>query len=100
MSRRLPVFRISVLILGFLFLYIPILSLVFYSFNKSRLVTVWAGFSTVWYGKLLDDQQILNAAWLSLKIASINATGAVILGTLAGLALARFGKFSRKRRGT
>jgi putrescine transport system permease protein len=94
MSRRLPVFRISVLILGFLFLYIPILSLVFYSFNKSRLVTVWAGFSTVWYGKLLDDQQILNAAWLSLKIASINATGAVILGTLAGLALARFGKFS------
>jgi len=94
MIRRLPVFRISVLILGFLFLYIPILSLVFYSFNKSRLVTVWAGFSTVWYGKLLDDQQILNAAWLSLKIASINATGAVILGTLAGLALARFGKFS------
>jgi putrescine transport system permease protein len=94
MSRRLPVFRISVLILGFLFLYIPILSLVFYSFNKSRLVTVWAGFSTVWYGKLLDDQQILNAAWLSLKIASINATGAVILGTLAGLALARFGRFS------
>lgn len=86
-------FRLSVLVFGFAFLYIPILSLIFYSFNKSRLVTVWGGFSTQWYGRLLDNNQILDAAWLSLKIAAINATGAVILGTLAGLALARFGTF-------
>lgn len=93
MSKRLPTFRISALVFGFAFLYIPILSLIVYSFNKSRLVTVWGGFSTEWYGKLFQNTQILNAAWLSLKIAAINATGAVILGTLAGLALARFGKF-------
>jgi putrescine transport system permease protein len=86
-------FRLSVLVFGFAFLYIPILSLIVYSFNKSRLVTVWAGFSTEWYGRLLRNTQVLDAAWLSLKIAAINATGAVILGTLAGLALARFGKF-------
>lgn len=93
MSKRFPTFRISALVFGFAFLYIPILSLIVYSFNKSRLVTVWGGFSTEWYGKLFQNTQILNAAWLSLKIAAINATGAVILGTLAGLALARFGKF-------
>jgi putrescine transport system permease protein len=93
MSRRISTFRLSALIFGFAFLYIPILSLIVYSFNKSRLVTVWGGFSTQWYGRLLRNQQILDAAWLSLKIASINATGSVVLGTLAGLALARFGKF-------
>ncbi|HRD91123.1 MAG TPA: ABC transporter permease subunit, partial [Accumulibacter sp.] len=68
-------------------------SLVFYSFNKSRLVTVWGGFSTEWYGKLFENEPILDAAWLSLRVAAINATGATILGTLAGLALARFGRF-------
>lgn len=93
MSRKVPLFRLSVLVFGFAFLYIPILSLIVYSFNKSRLVTVWAGFSTEWYGRLFENEQILGAAWLSLKIAAINATGAVILGTLAGLALARFGQF-------
>ncbi len=93
MSRRVPIFRLSVMIFGFAFLYVPILLLIIYSFNKSRLVTVWGGFSTEWYGKLFQNDQILNAAWLSLKIAAVNATGAVILGTLAGLALARFGKF-------
>lgn len=91
--KNTSTFRLSVLVFGFAFLYIPILSLIFYSFNKSRLVTVWGGFSTEWYGRLLDNNQILDAAWLSLKIAAINATGAVILGTLAGLALARFGTF-------
>lgn len=93
MSRRPPLFRITALVFGFAFLYIPILLLIIYSFNKSRLVTVWGGFSTEWYGRLFQNEQILSAAWLSLKIAAINATGAVILGTLAGLALARFGKF-------
>jgi putrescine transport system permease protein len=91
--KRIPTFRLSVLVFGFAFLYVPILSLIVYSFNKSRLVTVWAGFSTEWYGRLLRNNQVLDAAWLSLKIAAINATGAVILGTLAGLSLARFGKF-------
>lgn len=93
MSRKVPLFRLSMLVFGFAFLYIPILSLIVYSFNKSRLVTVWTGFSTEWYGRLFENEQILDAAWLSLKIAAINATGAVILGTLAGLALARFGRF-------
>lgn len=91
--RRVPLFRLTALVFGFAFLYIPILSLIVYSFNRSRLVTVWAGFSTEWYGRLFENQQILDAAWLSLKIAAINATGAVMLGTLAGLALARFGRF-------
>jgi len=78
---------------GFLFLYLPIVLLVVFSFNESRLVTVWGGFSTKWYGELFRNQQILGAAWLSFKIAAMNATGATILGTLAGLALARFGNF-------
>jgi putrescine transport system permease protein len=86
-------FRFSALVLGFAFLYIPIISLVVYSFNESKLVTVWAGFSTKWYGELLHNQQILGAAWLSLKIAAVSATIAVVLGTLAGLVLARFGPF-------
>jgi putrescine transport system permease protein len=86
-------FRLSALVLGFAFLYIPIMSLVVYSFNESKLVTVWAGFSTKWYGELLHNQQILGAAWLSLKIAAVSATIAVVLGTLAGLVLARFGPF-------
>ena len=91
--KNTSTFRLSVLVFGFAFLYVPILSLIVYSFNKSRLVTVWGGFSTEWYGRLLRNNQVLDAAWLSLKIAAINATGAVILGTLAGLSLARFGKF-------
>ncbi|MET0497520.1 MAG: ABC transporter permease subunit [Steroidobacteraceae bacterium] len=93
MNTRIPIFRTASLVLGFAFLYIPILSLVVYSFNKSRLVTVWGGFSTQWYGRLFQNEQILDAAWLSLKIAATTATGATILGTLAGLALARFGAF-------
>ena len=86
-------FRLVALTLGFAFLYIPIVSLVVYSFNESKLVTVWAGFSTKWYGELLHNQQILSAAWLSLKIAAITASLAVVLGTLSGLVLARFGPF-------
>jgi putrescine transport system permease protein len=86
-------FRLFALVVGFAFLYIPILSLVVYSFNESKLVTVWAGFSTKWYGELLRNQQILGAAWLSLKIAALSATLAVVLGTLAGMVLARFGPF-------
>jgi putrescine transport system permease protein len=81
------------MVAGFLFLYLPIVLLVVFSFNESRLVTVWGGFSTRWYGELFRNEQILGAAWLSFKIAAMNATGATALGTLAGLALARFGRF-------
>src|SRR5690606_4733054 len=80
MTRRIPMFRLTALVFGFAFLYIPILSLIVYSFNRSRLVTVWGGFSTEWYARLMENEQILQAAWLSLRIAAVNATGAVILG--------------------
>ncbi|MGI9247177.1 MAG: ABC transporter permease subunit, partial [Steroidobacteraceae bacterium] len=93
MKQGTTVFRVLVLTLGFAFLYIPIVSLIVYSFNESRLVTVWSGFSTRWYGALLQNQQILDAAGLSIKVAVISATVAVVLGTLAGMALARFGPF-------
>jgi len=86
-------FLFSALCFGFAFLYGPIVSLIVYSFNESRLVTVWSGFSFRWYGELFRDPQIINAALLSLRIAAVNATFAVALGTLAGLAIARFGRF-------
>jgi putrescine transport system permease protein len=78
--------------LGFLFLYIPIVSLVIFSFNKSKLVTVWGGWSTKWYGELLNDPQILGAAWISLKIGFVSASLATILGTIAAIVLTRFGR--------
>lgn len=93
MSHGRPWFRIMALTLGYLFLYLPILLLVAFSFNKSRLVTVWGGFSTHWYGALFRNQQILDAAWLSVRVGALSATLAVILGTLAGMALTRFGPF-------
>jgi putrescine transport system permease protein len=93
MNQRRSLFLLSALVLGFAFLYIPILSVIAYSFNESRLVTVWGGFSTKWYGELLEDRRMLESVWLSLRIAAVTATGAVIFGTLAGLVLARFGKF-------
>ena len=83
----------SVLAFGFLFLYIPIISLVVYSFNESKLVTVWSGFSLKWYAALLDDDELLTAAWLSLKIGLLTATASVVIGTWAGFVLARFGRF-------
>ena len=92
MQRRSFVL-ITALAFGFAFLYVPILLMIVYSFNAGKLVTVWAGFSTKWYVSLFQNDQMLNAAKLSLKIAALNATGAVILGTLAGLVLARFGSF-------
>lgn len=84
------------LALGLAFLYVPIASLVVYSFNASRLVTVWDAENSPtlrWYAELLHDEQILSAAWLSVRIGATTATVAVVLGTLAGLALARFGPF-------
>jgi len=82
--------------LGFVFLYAPILSLVVFSFNESRLVTVWGGFSTRWYGELLQDGQMLGAAWISLKVGAISATIATVIGTLAAFVLTRFARFRGK----
>ena len=92
MSRLGPGLILA-LIVGFAFLYLPILTLIAYSFNASRLVTVWGGFSTRWYGALLSNQPLLDAAWLSIRLAFVSATLATILGTLAALALARHGRF-------
>src|SRR5437667_8228348 len=95
MRERRLVPRVA-LVLGLAFLYGPILSMIVFSFNNSRLVTVWdAAHSPTlkWYAALLGNGQILGAAWLSIRIALISASGAVVLGTLAGMALARFGAF-------
>ena len=91
--RQRSLFLLTCLLFGYAFFYIPILSMIFFSFNKSRLATVWGGFSTEWYGKLIANQQVLDAAWLSLRIAFLSATVATILGTMAGMALARFRRF-------
>ena len=92
MTRR-PIFLIGCLVFGFAFFYMPILSMIVFSFNKSRLATVWGGFSTEWYGKLFQNDQVIDAALLSLEIAVVSATFATILGTMAGMALARFRRF-------
>ena len=91
--RGLSAWLVGALALGYAFLYGPILSLVVYSFNESRLVTVWGGFSTKWYSALLNNDKLLDAALLSLKIAAASATGAMILGTLCAIVLVRFGRF-------
>lgn len=89
-------FSIGWVIAAFAFLYIPILSLIVYSFNESRLVTVWSGFSVKWYGELFRDQQLMSAAWISLQIAFFTATAAVVLGTMASMVLTRFRRFPGK----
>jgi putrescine transport system permease protein len=86
-------FILTALSFGYAFLYIPLISVVVYSFNDSRLAAVWGGFSTRWYGELFRNEQVLDALFLSIRIAITSATLATILGTMAGLALARFGRF-------
>lgn len=78
---------------GFAFLYLPILLLVIFSFNDSRLVTVWAGFSTRWYGELLRNELLLDSAWVTLRIGIVSASLALVLGTLAAIGLVRFARF-------
>ena len=90
------ILRWTVLALGYAFLYLPILLLIVYSFNSSRLATVWAGFSTKWYGELLRDRQILEAAWVSLRIAFWTATAATAIGTLGAMVMTRFRRFPGK----
>ncbi len=91
-SKRSP-FLITMLCFGMAFLYIPMFMLIFYSFNYSKIVPVWGGFSTRWYATLFESEEVWEAVILSLKIASISACFATILGKLAGIALVRFGRF-------
>ncbi len=91
--RQKKTFLISALCFGYAFLYIPMMSLVLYSFNKSKHVTIWEGFSLKWYQSLFSNQTLLHAAWTSFKVAVMSATCAVIIGTLAAIVLTRFMKF-------
>ena len=91
--KRRHTFLVSMLAFGFAFFYVPILSMIVYSFNESRLASVWGGFSTKWYVSLFSNKQVIDALILSLEIALVSATIATILGTMAGIALARFPVF-------
>ena len=93
MSARTPLFLVSALCFGIAVLYVPILVLIGYSFNASPLVNVWGGFSTIWYGTLWHNSELLRAALLSLEVAVSASTAAVVLGTLAAIALVRFARF-------
>ena len=91
--RRMTSFNVVSLTLGFAFLYIPMLILIIYSFNESKLVTVWAGFSTKWYGELMQNEAFLDAAWVALKVGFFSSTIATVLGTMAAFVLVRSGRF-------
>ncbi len=93
MNATLSRFNIVSLVLGFAFLYLPIVLLVIFSFNESKLVTVWGGFSTKWYVSLMSNQAIIDAAWVTIRVALISATIATVLGTLAAIALTRYTRF-------
>src|SRR5437773_906404 len=91
--RKPSWFNVGSLALGLAFLYLPIVILVIYSFNASRLVTVWGGWSMRWYAELINDRAMLESAWVTLRIALLSASAATLLGTLAAIALVRFGRF-------
>lgn len=93
MKRSPSPLNITVLAFGFAFLYLPILLLIVYSFNESRLVTVWGGFSTKWYYALWNNQQLIDSAWITLRLAIFSATISTVIGTLAAIALVRYGRF-------
>ena len=86
-------FTRAMLVIGFAFLYLPLICLVVYSFNASTLVTVWGGFSMKWYGRLMRNQEVLSAAWLSFRLAAVSSFVGVVLATFAGYALARIRRF-------
>jgi putrescine transport system permease protein len=92
-NRGMSRFNLVTLALGLAFLYLPIVILVIYSFNASRLVTVWGGWSTRWYTAFFNDSAMLDAAWMSFRVAAVSATAATILGTLAAVALSRGARF-------
>lgn len=91
--RRLTWFNATSLTLGFAFLYLPMLILIIFSFNASKLVTVWAGFSTQWYGELVRNEAFLDAAWVTLKVGLASSTLATVLGTMAAYVMVRGGRF-------
>jgi putrescine transport system permease protein len=91
--QRWSRFNIASIVIGFAFLYLPIVLLVIFSFNESKLVTVWAGFSTKWYVQLLHNQALLDAAWVTVRVGLISATIATVLGTMAALAMTRYTRF-------
>ena len=91
--KRASWFNVTSVTLGMAFLYVPILLLVIYSFNASKLVTVWGGFSTEWYAALFQNEALLDAAWVTLRVALLSSTVATVLGTLAAIALVRYGRF-------
>src|SRR5690242_218685 len=93
MQRQISLFNIVSIAFGLAFLYLPIAILVIYSFNASRLVTLWGGWSLMWYQELLHDDAVLQAAWVSVRVAVLSATAATALGTLAAIALTRAGRF-------
>lgn len=93
MNSRFTWFNATSLALGFAFLYIPILLLVIYSFNDSKLVTVWGGWSTRWYANLLNNEELMKAAWVTLRVAIISSTLATLLGLLAAITLTRMNRF-------
>ncbi|WP_075215042.1 ABC transporter permease [Mongoliimonas terrestris] len=93
MSNKLSWFNVTSLTLGFAFLYIPILLLVIFSFNESRLVTVWGGFSTKWYGEMIRNQALMDAAWVTIRVSFLSATIATVLGTLAAITMTRYARF-------
>src|SRR3954466_6013899 len=92
-ARRLSRFNVASLTLGLAFLYLPIVILVIYSFNASRLVSVWGGWSTRWYAELAGDGAMIESAWIALRIALVSACIATLLGTLAAVALSRGRRF-------
>jgi putrescine transport system permease protein len=93
MRRGMSVFNVATVALGLAFLYLPIVILVIYSFNASRLVSVWGGWSTRWYAELARDGAMIESAWITLRIALVSACIATLLGTLAAVALSRAGRF-------
>jgi len=93
MNQTWSRFNIASIVLGFAFLYLPIVILVIFSFNASKLVTVWGGFSTQWYGSLFRNQAFIDAAWVTLRVGVLSATIATILGTMAALTLTRYTRF-------
>ena len=93
MNASLSRFNIASIVLGFAFLYLPIVLLIVFSFNESKLVTVWGGFSTKWYVVMFQNRGLMDAAWVTARVAFISATVATVLGTMAALALTRYTRF-------
>ncbi|MBS0240210.1 MAG: ABC transporter permease subunit [Proteobacteria bacterium] len=93
MNKNFSWFNLTSITFGFAFLYIPILLLVIFSFNESKLVTVWAGWSTKWYSALLENQALKDAAWVTIRVGLMSATVSTVLGTLAAITLVRMGRF-------